>query len=332
MSDQPSDPVLPAAGHAKPEFWRRTPPALFPSIFGLMGLGMAWRAAAGFEPFAVSQMIGQVILLGSAVLYMFVLACYLSKISLRPRVILEDMTTVPGRAGIAAMSLSLLLFSAAVQPLSVSVATAALFLGLAAHSVIALLAIWMMLRSPQGLVVSPAWHLNFVGFIIAPLSAVALGYAGLAQMILGVTVLVAAMIYGISLLQMSKGEMPPPLRPLLAIHLAPVSLFTTVAVLLDRGIAALLFGALSVGLVAVLVSRLKYVASAGFSPLWGAFTFPLAAFASALFALGGQVALIGWCALLPLAVASIATPVIVVRILVMWANGALATKTGAAVA
>lgn len=315
-----------------PEFWRRTPPALFPSVFGLFGLGLAWRAAASFAPLGISPWIGHGILLCVGLLYLFGLACYLSKLGARPLVVLEDMASIPGRAGVATLTLCLFLFAAAILPFSALAAQALLFLGLAAHLIVALLAILVMLRTPQGLVVTPVWHLSFVGFILAGLSAAPLGFGGLAQTILAICVLVSALIYGISLLQLKQAEVPAPQRPLLVIHLAPVSLFTSVAALLDRGFFALVFGTLAIALAGVLASRALFLVKAGFSPLWGAFTFPVAAFASALFMIAPQIALFGWVALLPLGLASILTPLIALRVFRMWSTGALAAKTGAAVA
>ena len=332
MSSQNPDAPEQTPSESAPEFWRRTPPALFPSMMGLLGLGLAWRAAAGFGAMSISPLIGLGVLGVCGILFLFILACYLSKISMRPSVILEDLASVPGRAGVSAMTLSILLFAAAMVPYSPIVASAALFLGLMGHVIVAILIIAVMARTAKGFVVSPAWHLSFVGFIVACLSAAPLGYLGLAQTILGVTVLIAALIYGVSLLQLSKSEMPPPLRPMLAIHLAPLSLFASVASLTGQGLIAMVFAALAIGLAAVLVSRLRYITAAGFSPLWGAFTFPMAALSTALFSLSTQVSAFGWVALLPLGLASIMTPIIALRVLRMWSTGALATKTGAAIA
>ncbi len=298
-------------GDAQPEFWRRTPPALFPSMMGLMGLGLAWRAASGFDGLAVSPWISHVVLGVGGIIYLFMLACYLSKLSMRPGVIMQDLTPVPGRAGVSAITLTLFLFAAAMVPLSPTVARAALFVGLLGHMFIAVLVVIVMARAEKGFVVSPAWHLTFVGFIVACLSAVPLGYIGLSQSILGVTVLIAAIIYAVSLLQLSKADMPPPLRPMLAIHLAPLSLFTGVAALLSKGVFVLIFAVLAIGLAGVLISRLRYLTAAGFSPLWGAFTFPIAALSVALFSLAPQTMLFGWIALAPLALASVLTPFIV---------------------
>ena len=332
MSLQDRDPTDTTSGAASTEFWRRTPPALFPTMMGLLGLGLAWRAAAGFDAVPIPMSVSYYILGFSGVLFLFILACYLSKLSIRPSVIMQDLASVPGRAGVSAMSLSTLLFAVAMVPFSPLVASAALFLGLFAHTLIALLIVVVMARTEKGFVVSPAWHLSFVGFIVSCLSAAPLGYLGLTQIILGATVLIAALIYAVSLLQLNNSEMPPPLRPMLAIHLAPLSLFATVSVLAGQGVVALLFGALAVGLAAVLLSRVRYIIAAGFSPLWGAFTFPVAALSVALFSLSSQVSVFGWLAFVPLGLASIITPLISLRVLRMWSTGALAQKTGAGTA
>ncbi|MGH1576949.1 tellurium resistance protein [Planktotalea sp.] len=332
MSSQNPEPPTVQTDETQVEFWRRTPPALFPTLMGLLGLGLAWRAAAQSGILSITPWISYVLLAFASVLLLFVLACYLSKISVRLGVILEDLRSVPGRAGVSAMGVSLLLFSSAMVPLSPLVATATLFMGLIWHSAVAALIIFVMVRTPQGLVISPAWHLSFVGFIVACLSAVPLGYVALSQTILGATVLMSSLIYGVSLLQLSKAEVPEPLRPMQVIHLAPLSLFTTVSVLLGHALLALIFGTLAIGLAGVLITRVRYLTRAGFSPLWGAFTFPVAAFSVALFALSAQIGLFAWLALVPLALASVIVPIIALRVLRMWSTGALATKTGAAVA
>ncbi|MGB7318569.1 MAG: tellurium resistance protein [Planktotalea sp.] len=332
MSSQDLEPQKTAPSEAAPEFWRRTPPALFPSIMGFMGLGLAWRAAVRFDGVSISPLVSMCLLGLCCILFLFILACYLSKLSVRVGVIMEDLASVPGRAGVSAMSVSTLLFAAAMAPLSPLVASVALFAGLSAHVLIGVLIVITMARTERGFVVTPAWHLSFVGFIVACLAAVPLGYTALAQLILGVTVLLAALIYGVSLLQLSKAEVAPPLRPLLFIHLAPLSLFASVASLLGQGLIAIFFAALAIGLAAVLVSRIRYITQAGFSPLWGAFTFPVAALSSALFSLSSQATVFGWLALIPLAVATFITPLIVLRVLRMWSTGALAEKTGAATA
>jgi tellurite resistance protein len=314
------------------EFWRRTPPALFPSMMGFFGLGLAWRSASEFAPFSITPWISYCILGLACLIELFLLSSYISKLSYRPSVILDDMKSVPGRAGVSAITVSIFLFATSLAPISPTVATVALFIALPLHIFTTVLALSVMIRTPDGLVVSPAWHLSFVGFVVASLAAIPLGYTGLAAAILVITVSTASIIYGVSLLQMSQTDMPPPLRPMLAIHLAPISLFATVSVLLGYTTLALVFTVLAVGVAGVLLSATRYLTNAGFSPLWGAFTFPVGTLSVALFLISAQVGAFAWLALVPLLLVSLLAPLIFARVLMMWASGALAIKTGAATA
>jgi tellurite resistance protein len=224
------------------------------------------------------------------------------------------------------MVLGLLLVAAAVQPNAPGLAQVALFAGLGLHGGLALLVIVQFIKSPpEAREVTPVWHLNFVGFIIGGIAAVALGMTGLAQALLWGTIPIAALIWGISLIQLIRRIPPPPLRPLLAIHLAPASLFATVAALLGQSQLALIFAALGAVLLIALLGASRWLTVAGFTPLWGAFTFPLAAFASSLFAL--DLASTG---LVILMLALALVPFVAFRVLKAWATGALAAKTNAA--
>ena len=314
------------------EFWRRTPPALFPSMMGLFGMGLAWRAASDFAPVSITPWIGYCILGIACLIELFLLSSYISKMSYRPSVVLDDMKSVPGRGGVSSMTMSVFLFAASLAPISPTVATVALFIALPFHIFTTVLALTVMVKTPDGLVVSPAWHLSFVGFVVACLAAVPLGYTGLSVVILSVTCFTALIIYGVSLLQMSQTKVPAPLRPMLVIHLAPVSLFATVSMLLGYQTLALVFMVLAVGVAGLLLSRVSYLARAGFSPLWGAFTFPVGALSVALFLVSAQVSAFAWLAFVPLLLVSLLAPFIFTRVLLMWASGALATKTGAATA
>ena len=73
-----------------------------------------------------------------------------------------------------------------------------------------------------------------------------------------------------------------------------------------------------------LVGAARWVLAAGFSPFWGAFTFPLAAFASAVLPLSEGAGLI------LLGAAAAVVPVIAWRVLALWPGNRLAGKTNAA--
>jgi tellurite resistance protein len=112
---------------------------------------------------------------------------------------------------------------------------------------------------------------------------------------------------------------------MLAIHLAPASLFATVAGQMSvPWLPLLAVGLGGVILLGLLVS-LRWITESGFSAMWGAFTFPLAAYASALFVTGWEVP-----GMLVLAAALGVVPVIAYRVITLWGSGRLAAVTNAA--
>ena len=316
-----------------PGLWRRTPPAIFPPIMGLFGLGLGWRNGAG--AFGLGPGVSDMILGAVSLLYLFTIVAYGAKVLRRPGVVAEDLGVLPGRAGLAAMTQSGLLMAAVALAYVAPVAQAVLWIALAGHAGLAALLIRGLIAAPpEQRLVTPVWHLSFVGFIIAPLSALPLGYVALSQAIFWVTLAVALVIWAASAAQAVRARVPAPLRPLLAIHLAPAALFTMVAAQLGMAGTALGFGVVSLAMVAAMAAGVRWLTAGGFSPLWGAFTFPLAAFANACFALdrigmgsgwrlGGGVALVA---------ATLIVPPIAVKVLQLWAKGQLAARTNAATA
>ncbi|WP_434286947.1 tellurium resistance protein [Celeribacter sp. SCSIO 80788] len=324
--------IMPKPFNAAPKgLWRATPPAIFPPIMGLMGLGLAWRNAAKVIPGAPAW-IGEMLLGAFSLLYLFALLTYFAKMARRPSVIAEDLRILPGRAGLAAGADTGFLFAAALVPYSAGLAKTVLVLSLIALTVVAILTLRSFAIGPaEQRRVTPAWHLAFVGYILAPLSAVPLGWIGLSQFIYMTTLPIALAIWLISVLQALKADVPAPLRPLLAIHIAPLSLFGIVSVLLGYNSAAAGFGLIAITLLVIGILGTPYLIKAGFSALWGAFTFPLAAFANLMFAVAsvspGAFRLIGG---LELVGATLIIVYIASKIMQIWMRGKLSKATNAA--
>jgi tellurite resistance protein len=201
-------------------------------------------------------------------------------------------------------------------------------LGLATHIALAAYLIRFFLTgAPERRVVTPVWHLSFVGFILGPLVWIPLGHNVLAVSILAMTLPIAFAIWTASALQFMRRVPPAPLRPLLAIHLAPASLFAVV--LSDLGLPEYAggFAALAVAILLLLAVGLRWMTEAGFSAMWGAFTFPLAACTSAVLAQGWALP-----GAMLLVVASAAVLHIAIKVMKSWADGGLAAKSNAAVA
>ncbi|MCV2864308.1 tellurium resistance protein [Defluviimonas sp. WL0075] len=311
-----------------PGLWRRTPPAVFPSILGLFGLGLAWRRGSLLLDWP--SVIGEIVLGAVTGLFAFAMLAYVVKLARRPAVLAEDLTILPGRAGLAAQCLSVYLAAAALWPYVPGVARAVLYAGLLWHGVVVVVMIARFVRGPkEQRRVTPVWHLSFVGFIVAALAAQPMRLAELAEVIFVTTFFLALVIWGASLEQFRREGVPAPLRPLLAIHLSPAALFGLVALGFDLKSLAMGFAGFSAAILILLVIRVRWLTASGFTPFWGAFTFPLAATASLWLALGGIWAVPG---VIALAATSAIVPLIGWRVLRLWARGQLATITNAAVA
>jgi tellurite resistance protein len=326
----PSQRLSPKPFNAAPKgLWRATPLAIFPPILGLFGIGLAWRAAA--MHLGAPSWIGEFWLGAVSLLYIFAGIAYKAKVIRRPSALLDDAKILPGRAGLSAMTASMFLFAATLVPYWTLGANVVLFAGLFSHTVGAIIIIRSLILGPvEQRRVTPVWHLSFVGFIIAPVAAVPLGWAGLSVMIYATTMPIAIAIWLISAVQFMRAGVPAPLRPLLAIHMAPVSLFGIVSVLLGYYAVGFAFG--WIGLTGLLVCLIgaRYLTQSGFSPMWGAFTFPMAAFANMMF----MVALIMPMPFrivggIELVLATLAVAYIAYRIIQMWMKGTLSKLTNA---
>ena len=341
MAPQPPPlrpPLPPPLPRPVPGLWRGTPPAIFSPILGLLALGLAWRRAelalpAGFEG------IGEAVLGAATLLALFALVAYGAKVAQRPGVLAEDLRTLPGKAGVTAAVVSVHALAAVIAPYAMGLAQLMLVASVAVHGLLVLMILrGLWVGPPEGRVVTPVWHLVFVGFIVAGMAGLETGWWALTLAVFPLTLAAAAGIWAVSLWQIATRIPPAPLRPLLAIHVAPAGLFATVAA--DAAFpGAPVFAAAGLALALILLASARWVTAAGFSPLWGAFTFPLAALAQALMAQTWTVAAMDgpgrlWQAagLAVLAAASVANPWIAVRVLRMWAQGSLGPRTNAAVA
>lgn len=331
-----SDPKTPPPGYRpkaypppqfplrRPAMFARMPPAVFPVLMGALGLGLALRR--GLASFGLPPEFAELVLGLAVGLWGFAVIGYLIKLSQRPKVLLEDLRTLPGRAGVTAACLGLMLVAAALVPYWPTAAHVMLIAGLALHGALAALILRLWLASPPGgREITPIWHLSFVGFIIGGLTALPLGLNGLAVGLLWGTIPVALGIWALSAVQLIRRIPPAPLRPLLAIHLAPASLFATVASGLGLQVLADVFLLLAALIALALLFAMRWLTIAGFSALWGALTFPLAAFSAALFA--RDMAMTG--GILAITTGGLTT-IVLWRVLEAWAKGSLAAKTNAA--
>lgn len=303
-----------------------TPPAIFPTILGMLGLSIALRAGlTGLAlPLAAADLLAGI----SIAIWGFAVFAYLAKLIRRPGVVLEDLRVLPGRTGLATMTMGAMAVAMLLLPFWVDAAKVLLLAGIAGHAVLALLLAWL-LRRPEVPMrqVNPSLHLSFVGFIVAGSPVIALGWLSLAAVLFWACLAIAVMIWALSVVQATRTLPPPALRPMLAIHLAPAALLATMAGLLGMEMISLALLAAGGAYAVVLAFAAHWILGAGVSPLWGGFTFPIAAFATALLGAGGPWFLPG---IGLTAVALVFNPLMLGWVLKRWPGGRLAALTNAA--
>ena len=322
--------IPPLTPPRRQSLWRAMPPVVFLPLLGLVALGLAWRRV--LYSVQLPEAPAELILGAVSLLFLFALAVYAAKAIRRAGAVIEDLRSLPGRAGLASMTGGVMLLAAVAGPYSAALAAGFLWLGLALHAGQAVLALRALAQT--GWRVDPVWHLSFAGLVLAAPGALALYLPVLALWLLGLSGAVALAIWGASLRQIRRERVPAPLRPLLAIHLVPACLFTMTAAGLGLGTLTLAFGALSAVIGLALLIEARWLTEAGYGPLWGAFTLPMAAAVSATVTLGwsglGMPALV--LSVVMLVAASSTIPLIAVRVLQAWARDDLARRTNASVA
>ncbi len=330
MPHFPPPPELPP----KTGLFQRVPPAIFPPVLGLLGLVSSWTYATRVFglPVAWVQLASGAI----TCLFIFCTVAYVAKIIQNPRVVPQDLNTLPGRTGLAAWCVAMIVLASHLSGISVAVAETVLAVGAACLLAIAAYVLPFRLRGtdPAG-PMTPAMHLVFVGFILIPGAAMPMQMGTEAMpWLIWYCVAAGALITAKTIRPLIFAEGAPPLRPLQAIQLAPVSFIASGALLtgqLTLAAAALIWMAI---LLAILLWRLKWLTESPFSGFYSAFTFPVTAAISA-FVLGFEAFDLSFLKYLGGAILIAATlfiPVIAVKILKLWASGTLAVKTNAAIA
>ena len=172
--------MTPAPRAPSPARFARVPPAIFPPILGLWGLGLGWRAAgeaAGFGSAGFGAAPGEVILGAVFLLWLGAVLAYGAKIARRPGVLAEEVRVLPGQSGLAALGMATMAGAGGVLPHAPGIGAAMLVAGFVAHVALAVgMARRLLAAPPEARAFSPVWHMVFVGPILAVAPAAALGF------------------------------------------------------------------------------------------------------------------------------------------------------------
>ncbi|MDO5632815.1 MAG: tellurium resistance protein [Paracoccus sp. (in: a-proteobacteria)] len=315
-----------------PGLWRRVPPLIFVPLLGALGLVLAWRDAATI--FALNTGLIEAAAGVLSLLTLFAVLTYAVKLGWRPSVLADELKILPGRAGVAAGVLCLYLLAGVLALYAPGLSPGLLLLAMALHVATLVVLLFVLRHGPaEQRRVSPVWHLSWAGFLVAAKAALAVGWPGVAAGLLWPSMLAAVAIWAISARQFALAAPPAPLRPLLAIHVAPFALIAMVAAGLDHDKIAVVSAMAGLLLLLALVMSARWLLASGFSPMWGALTFPLSASAAAWLTLAqGGLPGARIVAGVLLVAATLAIPPILFLILWDWARGRLAVKTNAAIA
>ena len=314
-------------------FWRRTPPALFPSLLGLFGLALAWRAAA--DVWNVPSTIGAIMGVIAAFVLMITLTSYVIKLYIRPKVLWEDLQIGPARGAVSAGSMCAMALAAFLLPYTTLGAFLIWWMSIGLHAVYFGCVLVILSRHENTFEeISPVLMLPIVGVLVATLAAPKLGYETFAFVVLMLAIPVSATILMISLWNARSAGVSAAQRTSYAIFLAPPSV-TALGIYAISGPTYYMpvwIGASLIGI--ALLPFVPWMGQGGWNPSWGAFTFPVSAFA------GVQIYAVkagyGWVAEVmaigSLSLATLVVPYIVARTYLSWFQGKLGPATKAAVA
>lgn len=266
------------------------PVALFSSVMGLVGLGLAWRQAASV--FGTPGFIGEAVIVLSAGVYVVLLIAYALKAIQHFAAVRSEFADPVAVNFFPAFSIGTMLLASGALPHAPRLAHVLWALGASLTFALTIVMIgrWLTHRSHVHHV-NPAWFMPVVGNIVAPLAAVPLGHRELGWFFFSVGMIFWIPLFTIVLYRLVfHDRMPPRLLPTLLILIGPPAVAFSAYVMLtgsmDGFARVLLYGAVFIALVIASVVRL--FVGIPFAPSWWAFTFPLDALAIAVMHYGGE--------------------------------------------
>jgi tellurite resistance protein len=258
----------------------------FGAVMGLAGLGLSVREAAPVLPGLVRAPahLSEPWIALATLAFACLLPAYLWKLATVPRAVREELAD-PARMGFSAtLPLGMTLLAGGLAPYAPPLAS---FLCVSGAALLLALQAWGLWRLLAGGVelarVNASWLILFVGGIVVPGPALALGHEGLARFCFGVSASLTPFVTCVVLIRaLITQPLPGALRPTWFILLVPPSLVYANGVALFRDFAFLdnLYF-LGLILAAALLAYARDLARWPFGAPWWAITFPLDALAFA---------------------------------------------------
>lgn len=299
--EKPGKPVATVAAEPRslaPPGLAHLPMPLLVLPMGLGGAGLAWRQAA--ETLGAPGFLGEALLLLTALAWLLLVGLHGLRGLRHPAALLAE-TRHPVRVAFAAgPTIGLMILSTAAFPYSVALAKVLWCVAAPLHLVVAMLLLRRMLAGRgEVAMLAPPLLIPFVGSILAPAFGVRMGFVDASWMMFGVGLVMWLVLLPLLLHRLVAGPpLPVPMRPSLAIFLAPPALGALALLELTGRADGLALALVGVALLAAatLLSLARELAATPFSLAWWGVTFPSAAFAVMVMAFGFHP-LLGWLAL-----------------------------------
>ena len=262
------------------------PIGAFGAVMGLAGLGLSARAAAPVLAGSVrapAHLTEPWILL-AALAFAWLLPAYLWKLVKSPRAVREEFTD-PVRMGFCAtLPVGMTLLAGGLAPYLPGLASVLCIGGAALLLAMQAWGLWRLLAGGVELThVNASWFVLFIGGIVVPGSALALGHEGLARFCFGVSATFTPLVTCLVLVRAVVAQaLPGALRPTWFILLVPPTLIFANGIALFRDFVFLenLYP-FALVLTAALLAYARESARWPFGVIWWGITFPLDALAYA---------------------------------------------------
>jgi tellurite resistance protein len=265
---------------------RELPIGFYGAVMGLVGLGLALRAAAPLFPGLVRAPVYVTepwIWLG-LLFFVFLLPAYMAKIVVHPDAVRQEFTNPLQLGFCGALPVGMSLLAGGLAPYFLPIAD---ILWWIAFALMLAFQAWALVRFLAGGIeleqINAGWLIILVGGIVLPGPGLALGHDEASRFVFGVSAVAAAVLVPILLYRaMAAPALPEVLRPSWFILLVPPSLIYAngIALYPDAGFLEALYG-FGVMLAAALLVYARGFLRWSFGPPWWAFTFPLDALAYA---------------------------------------------------
>ena len=265
---------------------RELPIGYYGAVMGLVGLGLALRAAAPLFPGVVRAPVYVTepwIWLG-LLFFVCLVPAYIAKVLRHPGAVRQEFTNPLQLGFCGALPVGMSLVAGGLAPYWPA---AAQVLWWASFVLMIAFQTWALLRLLSGGIelaqLNAGWLIILVGGIVLPGPGLALGHDEASRFVFGISAVAAAVLVPILLYRaMAAPPLPEVLRPSWFILLVPPSLIYAngVALYPDAAFLEAVYG-FGVVLAAALLVYARGFARWAFGPPWWAFTFPLDALAYA---------------------------------------------------